>query len=271
MKDIGTPQECQRHCNQEQDCKGFAHLFSNQTCWLKQDILQTVYLSSSPYIGPKQCRDENSTDLAQGIKYQKKYFSLNINNKLQYQPLFLISYYTEIGVKAKQFRGEGECRHACEYLKYHTTYQSNNDGFLHKSFEHVRGEYLSSSKRDTHAMQGIDIAFRIVYQILKYCRSNQNVISYIFITNYIFKDCIEMDMQYEPLDMPGEGRSDEDSARDCQIRCLNTYRCRYFSWWEDGGCHLHDSSAVAISNPGVRAGPKSCTSGILTSVCISFM
>ena len=29
----------------------------------------------------------------------------------------------------------------------------------------MRGEYLSSSKRDTHAMQGIDIAFRIVYQI----------------------------------------------------------------------------------------------------------
>ena len=80
-----------------------------------------------------------------------------------------------------------------------------------------------------------------------------------------------MDTQYEPLDMPGEGRSVEDSARDCQTRCLNTYRCGYFSWWEDGGCHLHDSSAVAISNPGVRAGPKSCTSGILTSVCISSM
>ena len=81
MEDIGTPQQCQMHCNQEKDCKGFAHLFSNQTCWLKQDILQTGYLSSSPYIGPKQCRDENSTALAQGIKYQKKniFFFLNKN------------------------------------------------------------------------------------------------------------------------------------------------------------------------------------------------
>ena len=78
MEDIDTPQQCQMHCNQEKDCKGFAHLFSNQTCWLKQDILQTVYLSSSPYIGPKQCQDGNSTDLAQGVKHQKKYFSLNI-------------------------------------------------------------------------------------------------------------------------------------------------------------------------------------------------
>ena len=79
MEDIGTPQECQMHCNQVQDCKGFAHLFSNQTCWLKQDILQTVYLSSSPYIGPKQCLDENSTALAEGIKYQIISFFLNIN------------------------------------------------------------------------------------------------------------------------------------------------------------------------------------------------
>ena len=86
-----------------------------------------------------------------------------MNFKKLQKTLFLISYYTEIGVKAKQFRGEGECRHACEYLKYHTTYQSNNDGFLHESFEHVRGEYLSSSKHDTTAVQGIDIYLRVAY------------------------------------------------------------------------------------------------------------
>ena len=91
MEDIGTPQQCQMHCNQEKDCKGFAHLFSNQTCWLKQDILQTGYLSSSPYIGPKQCRDENSTALAQGIKYQKKniFFFLNINVRYNINLYFL--------------------------------------------------------------------------------------------------------------------------------------------------------------------------------------
>ena len=96
MEDIGTPQQCQMHCNQEKDCKGFAHLFSNQTCWLKQDILQTGYLSSSPYIGPKQCRDENSTALAQGIKYQKKkYFFLSkqvsatISTSISYLILYL--------------------------------------------------------------------------------------------------------------------------------------------------------------------------------------
>ena len=81
MEDIGTPEQCQMHCNQEQDCKGFAHLFSNQTCWLKSDILQTVYLSSSSYIGPKQCRDENSTALAQGMKYQTKILNMRELNK----------------------------------------------------------------------------------------------------------------------------------------------------------------------------------------------
>ena len=71
MEDIGTPQQCQMQCNQESNCKGFAHLFSNQTCWLKQDINQIVYPHFSPYVGPKQCPDDNLTALDKGNKCQK--------------------------------------------------------------------------------------------------------------------------------------------------------------------------------------------------------
>ena len=71
MEDIGTPQQCQMQCNQESNCKGFAHLFSNQTCWLKQDINQIVYPSFGPYVGPKQCPDGNTSVLDQGNKYQE--------------------------------------------------------------------------------------------------------------------------------------------------------------------------------------------------------
>ena len=71
IEDIGMPQQCQMHCNQEPNCKGFAHQFSNQTCWLKQDMNQIVYPRFSPYVGPKQCPDENTTALDQGNKYQE--------------------------------------------------------------------------------------------------------------------------------------------------------------------------------------------------------
>ena len=71
IEDIGTPQQCQMNCNQEPNCKGSAHQFSNQTCWLKQDINQIVYPRFIPYVGPKQCPDENTTALDQGNKYQE--------------------------------------------------------------------------------------------------------------------------------------------------------------------------------------------------------
>ena len=82
-------------------------------------------------------------------------------------------------------------------------------------------------------------------------------------------ECIEVDGKYMPLDMPGEGRTVTDSASACQDRCLNTEGCSYFSWWNDGGCHIQDSSAVLTSGAGasVHYGPKSCTTGIFARMC----
>ena len=87
-------------------------------------------------------------------------------------------------------------------------------------------------------------------------------------------DCIEVDGKYlmpgEILDMSGEDRTVTDSASACQDRCLNTDGCSYFSWWDDGGCHLQDSSAELTSGAGanVHYGPKSCASGIFMSFCV---
>merc|ERR1712088_506709 len=71
-------------------------------------------------------------------------------------------------------------------------------------------------------------------------------------------NCIEVDGKYMPLDMPGQKRTVTDSASACQDRCLNTEGCSYFSWWNDGGCHLQDSSAKLTSGVGanVHYGPN---------------
>mmetsp|Transcript_51805 Transcript_51805/g.150469 ORF Transcript_51805/g.150469 Transcript_51805/m.150469 type:complete len:483 (+) Transcript_51805:3-1451(+) len=62
--------------------------------------------------------------------------------------------------------------------------------------------------------------------------------------------------KYEPLSMPGEGRSTEDDAEACQRRCAGVAGCAHFSFWDDGGCHLQDAGAGLVRLPlGTLAGP----------------
>ena len=90
-----------------------------------------------------------------------------------------------------------------------------------------------------------------------------------------------MDMKYTAdgtrtgsPDMTGQDRTVEADATACQERCQNTDGCSYFTWWgNDGGCHLQDSSAKLTSGVGanVHYGPKSCTAGIFTRICVFFI
>jgi len=70
-----------------------------------------------------------------------------------------------------------------------------------------------------------------------------------------------------PEDMVGQGRSQENSAQDCQQRCRSTTDCAYFSFWPDGGCHLQDASAEYHTSETVVTGPAQCivTSGTTTT------
>ena len=64
--------------------------------------------------------------------------------------------------------------------------------------------------------------------------------------------------KYSPLDMPGQSKSLENGAVDCQSRCKNTAGCSYFSFWEDGTCHLQDSDATTEIDHFAISGPSRC-------------
>jgi len=72
--------------------------------------------------------------------------------------------------------------------------------------------------------------------------------------------CYLQDSFYEPLNMPGQGRTIAQTPEQCQRRCARTPGCARFSWWADGGCHLHEfRSSRRSSAPGEAiAGPSSC-------------
>jgi hypothetical protein len=70
----------------------------------------------------------------------------------------------------------------------------------------------------------------------------------------------EFGTKYEPISNfgPESGRTVEVSASACQARCERTAKCVYFSWWDDGGCHLIDGAGRAHPSGGVISGPREC-------------
>ena len=83
----------------------------------------------------------------------------------------------------------------------------------------------------------------------------------------IIASCIERNVTYFPLDIPGHGRTAEPNVEACQNRCANTKGCSYFSFWDNGGCHLSGPEATKrnscpkpVWNCGkTSAGPKLCS------------
>ncbi|CAK8986123.1 unnamed protein product [Durusdinium trenchii] len=75
---------------------------------------------------------------------------------------------------------------------------------------------------------------------------------------YAGGNCFRHDLSYEPLNMPGQLRSHERSAKACAERCASVLGCAHFSYWSDGGCHLQDRHARLLGRPGVVVGPGDC-------------
>ncbi|CAE7567712.1 unnamed protein product, partial [Symbiodinium necroappetens] len=72
--------------------------------------------------------------------------------------------------------------------------------------------------------------------------------------------CLDRYARYEPLDLPGEGRTQEANVRACQQRCASVAACSHFSFFRDGGCHLQDSSAGLVPDEDAFCGPSRCAS-----------
>lgn len=70
--------------------------------------------------------------------------------------------------------------------------------------------------------------------------------------------CYSFRAAYSPPLIPGEERTVEDTAGDCQQRCKRTAGCGGFSYTWDGGCFVAHQSATKIFQPGVVAGPMDC-------------
>jgi len=54
---------------------------------------------------------------------------------------------------------------------------------------------------------------------------------------------------YFDVDMQGQARSVEDSVVKCRKRCEVVEGCTKFSYWGDGGCHVHDDNSKSIITP----------------------
>jgi len=79
------------------------------------------------------------------------------------------------------------------------------------------------------------------------------------VSEFMVQPCFWANIMYTPLDMPGQGRTSEDSATQCQNRCFRTSGCARFTWWPDGGCHLQEYYTDRQHAMGPVAGPSSCS------------
>uniref|UniRef100_A0A7S4LPI6 Apple domain-containing protein n=1 Tax=Oxyrrhis marina TaxID=2969 RepID=A0A7S4LPI6_OXYMA len=70
------------------------------------------------------------------------------------------------------------------------------------------------------------------------------------------EECFIPEKQYSPVNMRGQYRTIEKTARACQQRCYTTPGCAHFTFWEDGGCHLQDARAKLYPTAGAIAGPN---------------
>ena len=69
--------------------------------------------------------------------------------------------------------------------------------------------------------------------------------------------CYRQNKSRSPTSMQSQGRSLESSPNACQHRCALVHGCMHFSWWQDGGCQLQDSSAREVAGA-LRSGPATC-------------
>lgn len=72
-------------------------------------------------------------------------------------------------------------------------------------------------------------------------------------------ECDKQGWKWEPLNMDGQERTEEDEKLACQVRCAVVPFCAHFSYWDsDGGCHLQDAAAKTTMDLSVASGPPVC-------------
>ena len=77
--------------------------------------------------------------------------------------------------------------------------------------------------------------------------------------NIISTGCIENNIEYIPKDdITGQGSTQESNVETCQMRCENTVGCAYFSFLNNGDCHLSSNAAIKVKQSGVIGGLKKC-------------
>ena len=54
-------------------------------------------------------------------------------------------------------------------------------------------------------------------------------------------------LHYEPFDMAGQQETYQPCQPSCRARCAGVNDCVAYSFWSDGGCHLHDASAALVA------------------------
>jgi len=65
--------------------------------------------------------------------------------------------------------------------------------------------------------------------------------------------------RHKEYDMPGRGRTAEDTADLCRERCKRISGCKHYSYWpKDGGCHLQNWDSYPSKNGAAWAGSPVC-------------
>jgi len=70
------------------------------------------------------------------------------------------------------------------------------------------------------------------------------------------KTCFHENTKFEPVNMPGQRRTQVGSVLECQQRCRQTTGCEHFSLWPDGGCHIQDANASEVTARHIISGPR---------------
>jgi len=73
--------------------------------------------------------------------------------------------------------------------------------------------------------------------------------------------CYKRNVKYSPYmnGFEAPGRSEEKSPRACQARCQDTPKCKYFSWFSDGGCRIAGEGAEEQTDSRTISGPATCS------------
>ena len=98
--------------------------------------------------------------------------------------------------------------------------------------------------------------------VILFMLPNQKYLTSISISTYvniISTGCIENNIEYIPKDdITGQGSTQESNVETCQMRCENTVGCAYFSFLNNGDCHLSSNAAIKVKQSGVIGGLKKC-------------